>query len=265
MVEGRKPEAVERIRHRLGGRLAPALQRSLELGFLGSMPVADQIDHALGFVAILEEELRGAPTSVIDLGTGGGVPGLVLACCWPDSRVVLMDASDRRTTFLLEVLEGWEAPHRAEVVHGPGRGARAEGRPSRGLQRRYVPFLRTASCHRRVWVVVPGGRRCDGRVGTAGCDHRGPLAGGRSGDVGTDHCGGGAPDGTVRLSGPSQDGPRGRSLSPSSRCSGETSGVLIAGIGKDSDRLTPLLREAANVSRETSPPGADHRRGNAAR
>jgi 16S rRNA (guanine527-N7)-methyltransferase len=118
MVEGRDPEGVEQIRRRLDDRLDRALRRSYELGFLGSMPIADQIDHALGFVAILEEVLGAAPSSVIDLGTGGGVPGLVLARCWPDTRVVLMDASERRTTFLLEVLEGWTEAHRAEVLRG---------------------------------------------------------------------------------------------------------------------------------------------------
>jgi len=118
MVEGQSSEAVEQFRLRLDDRLDPALRRSSELGFIGTMPIADQIDHALGFVAILEEELGGPPSSVIDLGTGGGVPGLVLACCWPDTRVVMMDASERRTTFLLEVLESWTATHRGEVMRG---------------------------------------------------------------------------------------------------------------------------------------------------
>lgn len=106
----------------LRGRVAPpvrvALTRSSEFGFLGSMPISEQIDHALGFVTVLEAMLGGAPRSVIDLGTGGGVPGLVLVSCWPRSRVVLMDASERRTAFLSETLDGWEAARNAEVVRG---------------------------------------------------------------------------------------------------------------------------------------------------
>ena len=70
-----------------------ALARSFDLGFLGAMPIADQIDHALGFVAVIEELPGRPPASVIDLGTGGGVPGLVLISCWQGARVVLMDAS----------------------------------------------------------------------------------------------------------------------------------------------------------------------------
>ena len=109
---------LEKLRRRVDPGLVPALERSFELGFLGSMPIGDQIEHALGFVAILETELGGPPDSVIDLGTGGGVPGLVLVACWPTSHVVLMDASERRTEFLEGVLDDWPREHRAEVVRG---------------------------------------------------------------------------------------------------------------------------------------------------
>jgi 16S rRNA (guanine527-N7)-methyltransferase len=59
------------------------------------------------------------------LGSGAGVPGLVLARCWPAARAVLLDGGARRTRWLrtaaatlglsAEVLEG-----RAEVLaHDP--------------------------------------------------------------------------------------------------------------------------------------------------
>ncbi len=106
----------------LWGRVDPEVRRSLErsfqLGFLGSMPIDEQIEHALGFVAIVEEKLGREPTSVIDLGTGGGVPGLILVSSWPGATVVLMDASERRTVFLKESLESWPRAGRAEVLRG---------------------------------------------------------------------------------------------------------------------------------------------------
>ena len=113
------------------------------------MPIADQIDHALGFVAIVEEQAGGAPQSVLDLGTGGGMPGLVLASCWPDTRVVLMDANQRRTAFLQEVVEAWPA---GAVVRWCGAGLRSWGdRGAAGsLRCRDLPFVRspaaTAEC-----------------------------------------------------------------------------------------------------------------------
>ena len=106
------------LRQRVDPALDAVLHRSFELGFLGSMAITDQIEHALGFVAIFESELGGPPSSVIDIGTGGGVPGLVLASCWPDSQVVLMDVNERRTSFLQEVLDGWNGSGRAEVLRG---------------------------------------------------------------------------------------------------------------------------------------------------
>jgi len=111
-------DALDELRSRVDPVLRRALARSFELGFLGSMPIDAQIDHALGFVAVVESRLGVAPSSVIDLGTGGGVPGLVLGSCWQEARVVLMDASERRTQFLVETLDAWSGSARIEVVRG---------------------------------------------------------------------------------------------------------------------------------------------------
>ncbi len=111
-------DSIGSLRQRVDPVVRRALEKSVELGFLGSMPIEDQIDHGLGFVVVVESVLGRRPTSVIDLGTGGGVPGLVLVSCWPDCRVVLIDASERRTRFLQETLEGWPGPSGAEVIRG---------------------------------------------------------------------------------------------------------------------------------------------------
>jgi 16S rRNA (guanine527-N7)-methyltransferase len=118
VAAGSDEYALEALRPRVDPVLREALARSFDLGFLGSMPIEDQIDHALGFVSVIETRLARTPESVIDLGTGGGVPGLVLGSCWPDARVVLMDASERRTQFLAETLEQWPTSGGIEVVRG---------------------------------------------------------------------------------------------------------------------------------------------------
>ncbi|MHB1488418.1 MAG: 16S rRNA (guanine(527)-N(7))-methyltransferase RsmG [Acidimicrobiales bacterium] len=40
------------------------------------------------------------PGRVLDLGSGGGVHGLVLAAVWPDTHFVLLDVNFKRTEFL---------------------------------------------------------------------------------------------------------------------------------------------------------------------
>jgi len=98
-----------------------ALRRSAELGFLGRMPIWEQIDHALGFVFAAESAGRTPPDRVLDLGSGGGVPGLVVHSCWPESHVVLVDSNDRRTEFLSAVIAGLGSSVDVEVLR-----ARAE-------------------------------------------------------------------------------------------------------------------------------------------
>ncbi len=78
----------------------------------------DQIDHALGFVAVVEESIGIQPRAVVDLGSGGGLPGLVLASCWPDARIVLVDANERRTRFLTEVSGTFRTRPPVEVIRG---------------------------------------------------------------------------------------------------------------------------------------------------
>jgi 16S rRNA (guanine527-N7)-methyltransferase len=95
------------LRQRVDPRIRTVLQRSSELGFLGGMAFSQQIDHALGFVWAVEGAMDRSPTAVVDLGTGGGIPGLVLASCWPSASCLLLDSNARRVEFLgaeIEVL-----------------------------------------------------------------------------------------------------------------------------------------------------------------
>ena len=79
-----------------------ALGRSRELGFLGPTPLERQYEHSLGFVAALDAAGISPPPRVVDLGSGGGLPGLILALSWQESEMTLLDGSTRRCEFLEE-------------------------------------------------------------------------------------------------------------------------------------------------------------------
>lgn len=85
--------------------LIAVLEESREWGFLGPGSLEAQIEHSLGFARVTSP-----PGSAVDLGSGGGVPGLVLARKWPDSQWLLVDSSERRTQFLAEAVSrlGWD-------------------------------------------------------------------------------------------------------------------------------------------------------------
>jgi 16S rRNA (guanine527-N7)-methyltransferase len=111
-------EDPDRIHRELVETVGPILERSAQLGFLGGMPVTEQIDHALGFCEAAEGHLGEPPPSAMDLGTGGGIPGLVLAAVWPEVELTLFDANQRRTDFLSEELEAWGVSGRVKVLRG---------------------------------------------------------------------------------------------------------------------------------------------------
>ena len=109
--------------------LVGVLARSRELGFLGPGPLDEQIAHSQAFGKLVGDFVnRGGslpsplddsyPGRFLDLGAGGGLPGLVLLAQWPTSTAVLVDAQEKRCRFLAEAVAdlGWE--HRAEVRCG---------------------------------------------------------------------------------------------------------------------------------------------------
>lgn len=44
-------------------------------------------------------------TNLIDVGTGGGIPGLPIAICRPDLNVTLLDATGKKVRFLEDVIQ----------------------------------------------------------------------------------------------------------------------------------------------------------------
>lgn len=136
----------------LTAAVARCLQEAQDLGLLGPGPVAEHMAHARGFATAAAA--AGVPvdpdTVVVDLGSGGGLPGLVLATMWPLVRIALLDGSARRAEFLrravadchLETrLSVWEV--RAEVA---GRDPERRGRADLVVTRGFGPPAVTAEC-----------------------------------------------------------------------------------------------------------------------
>lgn len=85
-----------------------------DLGFLGPGDVDDQITRSVAFAVAAGVP---APTGLVaDLGSGGGLPALVLALVWPDSSWLLIDSNQRRTSWLREASSELGASGRVEVV-----------------------------------------------------------------------------------------------------------------------------------------------------
>jgi 16S rRNA (guanine527-N7)-methyltransferase len=97
--------------------LAALLERSRELGFLGPQPIARQIEHALDFWRAIVASGLSPAQRVLDLGSGGGLPGLVLAEHLAGD-LVLLDGSVRRCSFLTEAVDSMGGDGRLSVVCG---------------------------------------------------------------------------------------------------------------------------------------------------
>jgi hypothetical protein len=100
--------------------LFDVLEAAQRNGLLGAAPIADHVSHADGFV---EAGGDGAfdDAVVLDLGSGAGIPGLVVAARCPSARLTLLDGRTQRAEFLRAAVArlAWES--RVTVI-----GSRAE-------------------------------------------------------------------------------------------------------------------------------------------
>ena len=106
--------------------LCDLLAGARELGFLGAGPVSGHIAQSRAFAEVVEarwaaEVARGEPTagpprSVVDLGSGAGVPGLILALRWEGTSFVLVESHARRAAFLLRSVLALDLTARVTVI-----------------------------------------------------------------------------------------------------------------------------------------------------
>lgn len=92
--------------------LQAVLGEAQRVGALGRAPIEEVIRHALAFVTALPRDTR----TCVDLGSGAGVPGLVVAVVRPDVRVTLVDRREKRTDALLRATHRLGIHDRSEVV-----------------------------------------------------------------------------------------------------------------------------------------------------
>jgi len=95
------------------------LAEARDAGFLGPGPIEPQLRHAEGFLAVarrLAGDASAAPR-LVDLGSGGGLPGLVVAVEWPEASLDLLEAGGRRAAFLARAVSRLGLSERVRVLH----------------------------------------------------------------------------------------------------------------------------------------------------
>jgi 16S rRNA (guanine527-N7)-methyltransferase len=95
------------------------LVEAREAGFLGPGDIAPHLLHAEAFLAVARAQTPDDGTArLLDLGSGAGLPGLVVATRWADAELVLLDANRRRADFLLRAVARCGLEGRVTVVQG---------------------------------------------------------------------------------------------------------------------------------------------------
>ena len=132
------------------------------LGLIGPPELATQVRHAAGFLDALEAGCGrrvSAEELIVDLGSGGGLPGMVCAARRLSGPFVLIEGSVRRAKLLAELVGrcGWEERvtvlgERAEAV---GHDRRWRGVGAAVFARGFGGPAETAECASA--LLEPGG------------------------------------------------------------------------------------------------------------
>lgn len=76
---------------------------------------ADMLSHhlldSLTAVAPLRRHTQGQPLRLLDVGSGGGLPGVVLAICMPELKVTCVDTVAKKAAFVQQVAVSLKLPN----------------------------------------------------------------------------------------------------------------------------------------------------------
>ncbi|HOM22021.1 MAG TPA: 16S rRNA (guanine(527)-N(7))-methyltransferase RsmG, partial [Ottowia sp.] len=87
--------------------------------------LAQHLLDSLAVIAPLRSHAGGRPLRLLDVGSGGGLPGVVIAICCPDIDVSCVDAVGKKAAFVQQVAGALALPNLR------GRHARVESIPER--------------------------------------------------------------------------------------------------------------------------------------
>lgn len=119
---------------------------------------------SLAVVAPLRRHTQGRPARLLDVGSGGGLPGVVIAACCPEVTVTCVDAVAKKAAFVQQAagqlglgnLAGRHA--RVESVHEPFDAIASRAFASLAD---FVTWSRGALAEQGVWLAMKGKRPDD--------------------------------------------------------------------------------------------------------
>ncbi len=101
--------------------LGAAWEPARRAGVLGNASIEELWEHTAGFTSAVcsafSAECSKWNGHILDAGTGAGIPGVLLACQFPEAEVTLVDSSDRRLDHARAAVRALGVADRVQVEH----------------------------------------------------------------------------------------------------------------------------------------------------
>ena len=131
--------------------LEEILLHAKKLNYLGKPPVQDHILNAKGFIQTIQElETNLEQVKLVDLGSGGGVPALILIDYFKNWEFILIERKEKRAEFLSWAVKKLNTGKRIEIicdeVENVARNSKYEATVDFVTARSFAPPPTTAEC-----------------------------------------------------------------------------------------------------------------------
>ena len=131
--------------------LEEILLHAKKLNYLGKPPVQDLILNAKGFIRTIQElETNLEQVKLVDLGSGGGVPALILIDYFKNWEFILIERKEKRAEFLSWAVKKLNTGKRIEIicdeVEKVARNSQYEATVDFVTARSFAPPPTTAEC-----------------------------------------------------------------------------------------------------------------------
>ena len=132
--------------------LFETLEEARKYKFLGPLPIESHIRNGEGFLEVLTGLSLNvnAPHTLVDIGSGGGIPALVIAEKYPHWNFLLVERKAKRANFLSWAVENTKFGENIEIFLGEAeiaaRNSEFEAKADFVTARSFAPPPKTAEC-----------------------------------------------------------------------------------------------------------------------
>lgn len=98
-------------------QISDIIKSAQQIGLVGELTVDEIVKHSTGFAEIICKSLGCPPQKLLDIGSGSGIPALVLTKMFPTTQITLVERKKKRYFFLKNAIDELGVADKCYVIN----------------------------------------------------------------------------------------------------------------------------------------------------